>query len=78
MSAVLDTDRIERSILINAPRARVWRALSDAEEFGAWFGADLAGQRFKPGQRARGLLIHRCGYADSFFDAVIERIEPRI
>jgi uncharacterized protein YndB with AHSA1/START domain len=28
------TDRIERQILIEAPRSRVWRALSNAEEFG--------------------------------------------
>jgi uncharacterized protein YndB with AHSA1/START domain len=32
------TDRIERQILINVPRSRVWRALTDAEEFGGWFG----------------------------------------
>jgi hypothetical protein len=35
------TDRIERSIVIDAPRERgVARAL-DAAEFGTWFGADL-------------------------------------
>lgn len=69
-----DTDRVERSIVINAPRARVWRALSSAEEFGAWFGADLAGQHFTPGQRVRGNFTHpeHSAYA---FDAVIERME---
>jgi uncharacterized protein YndB with AHSA1/START domain len=76
MTTVSDTDRIERSILINASRERVWRALSNAEEFGAWFGVDLSGQVFKPGARARGQLT-QCGHADSFFDAVIERIEPQ-
>ena len=35
------SDRIERSIEIRAPLARVWRALADAEEFGAWFGVEL-------------------------------------
>ncbi len=35
------TDRIERKVLINAPRARVWRALSDAGEFGDWFGVNF-------------------------------------
>ena len=35
------TDRIERSIVIDAPRERVLRVLSDAGEFGAWFGANL-------------------------------------
>jgi uncharacterized protein YndB with AHSA1/START domain len=76
MTQVSDTDRIERSILINAPRERVWRALTNADEFGAWFGADLAGQQFQPGQRARGRITH-CGYTDNFFDAVIERIQPQ-
>lgn len=31
-------DRIEKHIHLNAPRARVWKAISDADEFGAWFG----------------------------------------
>ena len=76
MTQASDTDRIERSILINAPRERVWRALTNADEFGAWFGADLAGQQFQPGRRARGRITH-CGYTDNFFDAVIERIQPQ-
>src|SRR6476469_5911720 len=28
-----NTDRIEKSILLHAPKARVWRALTDASEF---------------------------------------------
>ena len=31
------TDRIEKTIDIKAPVARVWRALTDHMEFGAWF-----------------------------------------
>lgn len=69
-----DTDRIERSVVINAPRARVWRALSNAEDFGTWFGANLKGQTFAPGQRARGQITH-CGHEHVWFDVVIERIE---
>ena len=76
MSTVLDSNRIERSIVINAPRDRVWRALSNAEEFGTWFGAKLQGQTFAPGQRARG-QISISGYEHVWFDVVIERIEPQ-
>jgi len=76
MTTALDTDRVERSILINASRERVWRALTNAEEFGAWFGADLSGQAFKPGERARGKFSHE-EFPDSYFDAVVERIEPQ-
>jgi uncharacterized protein YndB with AHSA1/START domain len=75
MSTTLDTDRIERSIIINAPRDRVWKALSNAEEFGTWFGANLKGQTFAPGQRARGKLTFS-GYEHIWFDVVVDRIEP--
>jgi uncharacterized protein YndB with AHSA1/START domain len=32
-----NTDRIEKQILLRASKSRVWRALTDADEFGAWF-----------------------------------------
>jgi uncharacterized protein YndB with AHSA1/START domain len=69
------TDRVERQILIQAPRERVWHALSDAEAFGTWFGARLQGQTFAPGQRVRG-PITICNYEHVWFDVVIERMEP--
>ena len=31
------TDRIEKSIEIEAPVSRVWHALTDHQEFGKWF-----------------------------------------
>jgi uncharacterized protein YndB with AHSA1/START domain len=34
----MDTDRIEKRVVLRAPLDRVWRAISDAEEFGRWFG----------------------------------------
>jgi uncharacterized protein YndB with AHSA1/START domain len=34
----MDTDRIEKRVVLHAPLDRVWRAISDAEEFGRWFG----------------------------------------
>jgi uncharacterized protein YndB with AHSA1/START domain len=76
MSTHSDTDRIERSTVINAPRERVWRALSNAEEFGTWFGAKLAGQAFAPGQRARGQITYP-GYEHIYFDVLVERVEPQ-
>lgn len=69
------TDRIERQIHIRAPRSRVWRALSDAEAFGAWFGAALKGQTFAPGRRVQG-PITVAGYEHVMFDVQIERMEP--
>jgi uncharacterized protein YndB with AHSA1/START domain len=72
-----ETDRIERSVMIQAPRARVWRALTNAEEFGTWFGADLKGQTFAPGRRVRGPMDGGCGHENVMFDAVVDRVEPQ-
>jgi uncharacterized protein YndB with AHSA1/START domain len=52
------TDRIERKILLKAPRSRVWRALSDAAEFGDWFGVDFKGKVFLAGKHVQG-CCHR-------------------
>ena len=69
------TDRIERSIDIRAPLARVWRALADAREFGAWFGVSFDGeQSFAPGRDVRGRITHP-GYEHLAFNATIERVE---
>jgi uncharacterized protein YndB with AHSA1/START domain len=70
------SDRIERSVLIKAPRARVWQALADAPEFGAWFGVNLAGQAFIAGQPVRGHITHP-GYEHILFNAQVDRVQPQ-
>jgi uncharacterized protein YndB with AHSA1/START domain len=67
-------DKIEKQVLLRAPRARVWRALTSTEEFGAWFGVRLSGQ-FVPGEHARGQVTHP-GYEHVVWDVLVERIEP--
>ncbi len=49
------TDRIEKEMVLRAPRSRVWRALANAEEFGTWFGIKLEGT-FAPGARVHGQI----------------------
>jgi uncharacterized protein YndB with AHSA1/START domain len=39
----MNTDRIEKQILLHAPIERVWRALADSTEFGSWFGMKFDG-----------------------------------
>ena len=51
----MNTDRIEKKILLRAPQSRVWRAISDAAEFGTWFGMKFEGQ-FAPGALMRGVI----------------------
>jgi uncharacterized protein YndB with AHSA1/START domain len=52
------TDRIERKVLIKGTVARVWRALSDASEFGNWFGVDFKGKSFVPGKQVQGKITY--------------------
>ena len=47
------TDRIEKHVTLKAPIARVWRAIADAKEFGAWFGFTLDGP-FAAGKAMKG------------------------
>lgn len=68
------TDRIEKQIVVRAPRAKVWRTLTHAEEFGSWFGAKVAGT-FTPGARVRGQITHK-GYEHLTMEITIERMEP--
>lgn len=52
----MSNDRIEKKILLRAPRERVWRALSDSKEFGKWFGIEFDGP-FRPGATLKGVLV---------------------
>ncbi len=69
------TDRIEREILLKAPRSRVWRALSNAEEFGNWFGVALKGRTFVVGEQVRGNITYP-GYEHIVFEALIVSMAP--
>jgi uncharacterized protein YndB with AHSA1/START domain len=68
------TDRIEKEIVLHAPRSRVWRALANAEEFGAWFGIKLDGA-FAPGASVHG-QITMPGDEVVTIEIAIERMDP--
>src|SRR5580692_3267100 len=70
------TDRIERKVLIKATRARVWRALSDAGEFGDWFGVDFKGKAFVAGKSVQGKVTYP-GYEHLLMEVLIERVVPQ-
>jgi len=81
----MSTDRIEKKILLRAPLKRVWRALSDAAEFGSWFGIKFDGP-FAPGARRNGTIVGtkvdgdvakaQKQYEGIPFEITIDRIEP--
>ena len=50
-------DRIEKSIELKAPIARVWRALTDHREFGEWFRVKLDGP-FVVGEASTGRITY--------------------
>jgi uncharacterized protein YndB with AHSA1/START domain len=67
------SDRIEKQILLQAPRSRVWRALTDAKEFGTWFRVALDGP-FVPGKRLTGRVTYP-GYEHVIFEVTVEKME---
>jgi uncharacterized protein YndB with AHSA1/START domain len=79
------TDRLEKKILLRAPRPRVWRALTDSQEFGAWFGMQFD-RPFTAGATLRATITGTTvdaevarmqkEHEDLPFDITIERIEP--
>ena len=48
-------DRIEKQVLLRAPIARVWAAISDSKQFGSWFGVKFD-DPFKAGARIVGAI----------------------
>ncbi len=72
--SVTDTDRIEKSIVLKAPRSRVWRALVTPEQFQQWHGVRLHGE-FVTGESVSGTVTHP-GYEHIRFNVTVERMEP--
>jgi uncharacterized protein YndB with AHSA1/START domain len=70
----MNTDRIEKKAILRAPRSRVWRAITNAEEFGQWFKVKLAGT-FTAGATTRGQITHP-GYEHLTMEMQVDRIEP--
>jgi uncharacterized protein YndB with AHSA1/START domain len=68
------TYRIEKRLLLKAPVSRVWRALTDYQEFGTWFRVKLDGP-FVPGQMSRGQVTYP-GYEHLQWVAVVQKVEP--
>jgi len=67
-------DRIEKRVELKAPVSRVWRALTDHQEFGEWFRVKLEGP-FVPGQVSRGRITHP-GYEHVTWAATVQKMEP--
>jgi uncharacterized protein YndB with AHSA1/START domain len=51
------SDKIEKTITLRAPIERVWRAITDHEEFGAWFRVKIDGP-FRLGEPSTGRMTY--------------------
>jgi uncharacterized protein YndB with AHSA1/START domain len=63
-------DRIEKEVVLRAPLARVWQAISNADEFGLWFGVRFDGP-FIEGASVKGVIT-----PTTVDDEVARRQEP--
>ena len=79
-------NRIEKQIVLKASLDRVWQALTDSRQFGAWFGMALdgpfvAGQtitgRITPTQVDPDVAKMQAPYAGMPVSFLIDRIEPK-
>lgn len=68
------SDRVEKRIDLKAPVDRVWRAITDHESFGRWFGVALEGP-FELGVITRGHITHP-GYEHLVWESRVDLIEP--
>lgn len=82
---ISSTDRIEKRVLLRAPQERVWHAISDAAEFGSWFGMELDGSfaqgalvkgRIKPTKVDAEVAKMQEKYTGMPIAFYVERIEP--
>jgi uncharacterized protein YndB with AHSA1/START domain len=70
----MSTDRIEKHVMLRAPRSRVWRAITNHEEFGQWFRVKLH-EPFVQGKATHGQITHK-GYEHLKFKVDVVRIQP--
>jgi uncharacterized protein YndB with AHSA1/START domain len=80
-----NTDRIEKTAVLRASQERVWQAITDARQFGTWFGVEFDAP-FAPGAHIPGRIVPtkvdtevakmQEPWAGIACDITVERIEP--
>lgn len=74
MKTAPDKARFEKEILLRAPQQRVWRALTDPQQFGAWFQARID-TPFAAGQAVTGQMLVP-GFEHLTLHLTVERLQP--
>ncbi|WP_206240982.1 SRPBCC family protein [Novosphingobium terrae] len=81
----MNTDQVEKQVILRASRERVWQAISDSAQFGTWFGVAFDGP-FVAGQEIVGRITPTTvdpavaalqePHRGTAFKVFVERIEP--
>jgi uncharacterized protein YndB with AHSA1/START domain len=70
----MEQNRIEKHIDLKASPSRVWKALTDHNEFGQWFGVNLEGP-FVVGKTVAGKLTYP-GFEHMQWAVEVKKMEP--
>jgi uncharacterized protein YndB with AHSA1/START domain len=73
-TTTITNDTIEKTIEIKAPVSRVWRALTDSQQFGEWFRVKIDGP-FALGKSSTGQILVP-GFEHIKWSSVIQKVEP--
>lgn len=73
----MQTDRIEKQAVLRAPIERVWAAVSDSAQFGAWFKARFR-EPFVAGHSVVGEFTEPGHIGRKFVVSVEKMVEPRL
>src|SRR5262245_25756641 len=66
-------DRIEKTLALRAPRSRVWRALTNADEIGTWLRVTIA-SNFAVVRPVTERVTYP-GYEHVIFSVIVERMD---
>ena len=69
-------NEIRKQVTMNAPVERVWQAVSQADQFGAWFGLDTMGVDFEAGRTINAKITEPEEYKDMPFVMIVEEVTP--
>lgn len=79
-------NEIRKEITLKAPLSKVWAAISEAGQFGQWFGVRFDGP-FKAGETLKGVIVPTAvndevaamqkPYEGTPFEIVVDEITPR-
>ena len=73
MTVHKDQDRVEKVVVLAAPVARVWRAITDHVEFGKWFRVRLDSP-FEVGATTTGRMTYP-GHEDVKWESLTEQLD---